>query len=175
MSFFYSYKDKINEEIKLSKITELFMLKKVLVICLLFFVGCESSFGAVFSKTNKSQQAELKPITEAVNPVVPQPVEYSNCFKVYNINSNNLFYLTLASVNANRFTVNEIQTDSGYILFSVVQRQFLASVIGLDANRALLKITPCNNYYYFPIGIVQNMFKYVELNLNTPVEKLGTM
>lgn len=105
-------------------------------------------------------------------PVQPQPVDFSNCNKFFKLDSLKLFYLTLASVNANRFTINEIQSKSGYVLFSVGQKQFLAKVIHIDAKNSMLKITPTNNTYFFPIGIVQNMFKYVELNANTNIEKL---
>lgn len=108
-------------------------------------------------------------------PVQPQSVDFGNCFKYFKIDNQRLFYLTLASVNANRFRIDEIQSKSGYVLFSVAQKQFLANVITIDSKNSMLKITPCNNIYYFPVGIVQNMFKYIELNFNTPVEKLSVL
>lgn len=109
------------------------------------------------------------------SPVQPQAVDFGNCNKFFKLDSSKLFYLTLASVNANRFRIDEIQSKSGYVLFSVAQKQFLASIITIDSKNSMLKITPCNNVYYFPIGIVQNMFKYIELNVNTPVEKLSVL
>lgn len=105
----------------------------------------------------------------------PQPVDFSSCNKFFKLDSQKLFYLTLAAANANRFTINEIQSKSGYVLFSVGQKQFLAKVINVDAKNSMLKITPSNNVYFFPVGIVQNMFKYIELNANTPVEKLNIL
>lgn len=109
------------------------------------------------------------------SPIQPQPVSFENCNKFFKINSQKLFYLALAGVNANRFRIDEIQSKSGYVLFSVAQRQFLARVINIDAQNSVLKITPCNNVYYFPVGIVQNMFKYIELNINIPVETLSIL
>lgn len=125
----------------------------------------------------KSSTGTLPPITSITqpSPVQPQPVDFSACNKSFKLDSQKLFYLTLAAVNANRFTIAEIQSKSGYILFSVGQRQFLATIINVDNSISMLKITPCNNVYYFPIGIVQNMFKYIELNINTPIEKLGIL
>ena len=108
----------------------------------------------------------------SIPPVQPQPVDFGHCSSLFKLDSQKLFYLTLASANANRFKINEIQSKSGYVLFTVAQRQFLASVISIDAQNSMLKITPCDNVYYFPVGIVQNMFKYIELNLSTPIEKL---
>jgi len=105
-------------------------------------------------------------------PTIPQPVDFSACNKYFKMDGQKLFYLTLASVNANRFKIDEIQSKSGYVVFTAAQKQFLASVIAIDSQNSLLKITPCSNVYFFQVGIVQNMFKYVELNVGTPVEKL---
>jgi len=128
----------------------------------------------VHPKTVATQQKSVQQgqVSASIPPVEPQPVDFGHCSSFFKLDSPRLFYLTLASVNANRFKIDEIQSKSGYVLFTVAQRQFLASVISIDSKTSMLKITPCNNVYYFPIGIVQNMFKYIELNINTPIEKL---
>ena len=51
----------------------------------------------------------------------------------------------------------------------------MATVVKLGVNKSMLKITPTNNNYYFAPGIVSNMFKYIDLNLNevvTSVKKI---
>lgn len=111
--------------------------------------------------------------TMPISPIAPQSVDYEACNKIFNVSSHKLFFLSLASANANRFSVDEIQSKSGYILFTVAQRQFLASVVGIDGTHSLLKITPCNNSYFFPVGIPLNFFKYIELNINTPIVSLS--
>lgn len=117
-----------------------------------------------------------KVATPTLNTTLPSTqsleVAVESCNKIFKADAQKLFFLTLSSLNANRFTIDEIQSKTGYILFSAGQRQFLASVIKINTQTAMLKITPCNNNYYFPIGIVQNVFKYIELNILTPVEKL---
>lgn len=115
------------------------------------------------SETNVSSQLSIP------------PVSFENCSKTFNLDSQRLFYLTLASVNANRFKIDEIQSKSGYVVFTAAKQQFLASVITVDSHRSMLKITPCNNIYYFSIGIVQNIFKYIELNMQTPIENLRVL
>lgn len=132
---------------------------------------------AVQTQVKKNSQPlpiQAKPIAQAqnVSPVQPQPVDFSLCNKTFKLDSQRLFYLTLASANANRFKIDEIQSKSGYVLFTVAKKQYLASVLTVSSQSSMLKITPCDNIYIFPVGIVQNMFKYIELNLNTPVEKL---
>lgn len=141
---------------------------KKIFFTLLFFcsLGCASALGS---------SAPIQTLPPQPTAVDPQPIDFACCNKFFKIDSQKLFYLTLAGINANRFKIDEIQSKCGYVVFSVAQKQFLASVITIDSKNSMLKITPCNNIYYFPIGIVQNMFKYVELNVNTPVSKLSVI
>lgn len=163
--------------------------KSYFAILILYFLGCGSTHGASapypqpigLEKINSLYPEMKTTLPMAVTPVVqasptqPQPIDFSNCNKNFKIDNQKLFYLTLAGINANRFQINEIQTKSGYILFTAAQKQFLASIVTIDSKNSMLKITPCSNIYYFPIGIVQNMFKYVELYSNTPIEKLSVL
>lgn len=100
----------------------------------------------------------------------PQNISFADCTKTYNISGEKLFYLTLESITANRFEIKEMQTKTGYILFRAAGKEFLATVAYYGLNKSLLKITPTNNSYYFAPGIVSNIFKYIDLNLDdTPV------
>lgn len=141
---------------------------RVLFSLFLILFCCQFSYAA--------QKPEVTAVPAAKpSPVQYQQVDYNVCSKTFRVDSQKLFYLTLAGVNANRFRIDEIQSKSGYVLFTVLNKQFLASVLSWGAGASMLKITPCDNTYYFPVGIVQNMFKYIELNLNTPVETLGVL
>lgn len=101
--------------------------------------------------------------------VTPQHIDTEQCCKLFKMPAEKLFYLTISSVNANKFTVEEIQSTSGYILFNAVGKQYLASIIKLDNNRSVLKITPADNIYYFQPGIVLNLFKYIDVNSLEPL------
>ena len=101
---------------------------------------------------------------EVVSLVTPQSVEFSSCTKTFEMNQEKLFYLAIASANANKFAIEEIQSKTGYILFSVAGKQYLASVVKVNAKQSMLKITPTNNNYFFPPGVVSNFFKYIDLN-----------
>ena len=108
--------------------------------------------------------------------VTPQNMAFDDCTKEYNMNQEKLYYLTIAAINANRFEVEELQSKTGYILFKAVNKEFLATIVKLGVNKSMLKITPTNNNYYFAPGIVLNIFKYVDLNLNeeiTPIKKVN--
>ena len=98
--------------------------------------------------------------------ITSQNVPYDNCYKIYNTDNVSLFFLTLSAINANRFQVNEIRSKAGYILFTAVNKQFLASISNVNKNQGLLRITPIDGSYYFQPGIVLNIFKFVELNVS---------
>ena len=110
---------------------------------------------------NSEEQMNLSTLITAQN------VKYDSCTRVFNIDNINLYYLTIAAINANRFKIEEIQSKSGYVLFTAVNKQFLATVSNVNTNQAMLKIVPADENYYFQPGIVLNIFKYIELNLNT--------
>ena len=99
-----------------------------------------------------------------------QKIPYESCTKMFggtgsnSVNKEKLFYLTLGAVSANKFSVEEIQTENGYIIFKAAGQKYLATVSEIDNNNSILRITPCNNVYLFQPGILVNMFKYIELN-----------
>lgn len=110
-----------------------------------------------------SSAIEQPPITQ------PQNIAFENCTKMFAVNKEKLFYLTLGAITANKFNIEEIQTQDGYIIFSIANNNYLATVSGIDSANSILKITPCNDIYYFPSGILINMFKYIDLNLNIEI------
>jgi len=134
-------------------------MERIRIICLVFFTFIFVSCGALFAN---------EPISMSTL-VTPQNVSFETCNKLFNIPAEKLFYLSISGINANRFQIDEIQSKTGYILFTAVNKQFLASIVKIDNTKSVLKITPTNNLYYFPPGIVLNIFKYIEVNENTPV------
>lgn len=104
--------------------------------------------------------------------ITAQNVKYENCTKVFNTDNISLLYLTIAAVNANRFSIDEIQSKSGYVLFTAVNKRFLATVTNVNTKQAMLKITPEDNNYFFQPGIVLNVFKYIELNLGEKLQNI---
>ena len=102
-----------------------------------------------------------------MQPIVSvQNVSFEQCTKIFKVDSENLFYLTISAINANRFNITEIQSKTGYILFNAVGKEFLANIVKIYDKNSILRITPVNNVYYFQPGIVLNIFKYIELNID---------
>jgi hypothetical protein len=142
------------------------MRVRVLILTLIVsflpsFADTTLSYPTVQSITVQKPQI---PITQ------PQNVAFEDCTKMFEINKEKLFYLTLGAVSANRFTVEEIQTSNGYIIFTAANNKYLATIAGIDANNSILKITPCNDIYFFPPGVILGMFKYIEINVNTELK-----
>ena len=130
------------------------------IITLFFILMMFISPVTADTTTNNNQNLSLSTL------VTLQNVPFEQCTKIFDIDTENLYYLTIASINANRFNITELQSKTGYILFNAVGKEFLASVIKVDDTHSLLRITPTNNIYYFQPGIVLNVFKYVEINKN---------
>ena len=83
-----------------------------------------------------AQPQAAPPITQ------PQNVAFEACTKMFAINKEKLFYLTLGAVNANRFNIEEIQTQNGYIIFSAANNKYLATIMvySKSSDNALLEI-----------------------------------
>jgi hypothetical protein len=129
------------------------IIKKIVLVAL----GCVMlSSCSVFAE---GEQMSLSTLITAQN------INFENCTKVFNTDNVSLFHLTASAINANRFTIDEIQSQSGYILFTAVNKQFIASVSNVNTNQGMLRITPADGNYYFQPGIVLNIYKYIELNL----------
>ena len=131
-----------------------------------FIIACLLSISVVLAEpvASVSQPQVAPPITQ------PQNIAFENCTKMFAVNKEKLFYLTLSAVTANKFSIDEIQTQNGYIIFSAANNKYLATIAGIDADNSILKITPCNEIYFFPPGILLGMYKYIELNLNTEIK-----
>jgi len=128
----------------------------ILFLMLIFFVP--------FVKADEQQ-----PFTSLVTP---QNVDFKICTRTYIMPAEKLFYMAIASAKENKFTVDEIQSKTGYILFTAAGKQYLASVVKVDDKKTMLKITPTNNNYFFAPGIVLNFFRYIDLNGATPLATL---
>ncbi len=136
-------------------------MERVIKFLLCILMLLLSSYVPVYSA---GEQLSLSTLITAQN------VSYENCTKVFNTDNVSLFHLTLAAINANRFTVDEVQSKNGYILFTAVNKQFLAMVSNVNTNQGILRITPADGNYFFQPGIVLNIFKYIEVNLSKKPE-----
>lgn len=125
-----------------------------------------SLFILLFSSANAQEEIPVNIL------VTPQQIDFRTCTRNYILPAEKLFYMAIASANANKFKIEEIQSKTGYILFTVANKQYLASIVKIDSTHSQLKITPTNDNYFFAPGIVSNFFRYIDLNGATPMVEL---
>lgn len=134
------------------------MKKKLLLsVCFLIVTGLCSSLSA-------------EPLSPA--PQTSTYASYNSCLRQYNMPFEKLYYLSLASVNSNKFEILEMQSRNGYILFQANDKEFLLSVMKRDNKTSFVKITPADNNYAFSVLIPQRIFSYIDLNLMLPVQEV---
>ena len=68
--------------------------------------------------------------------ITPQNINFNTCTRTYILPADKLFYMAIASANANRFEIDEIQSKTGYILFTAVNKQYLASIVEVDSTHS---------------------------------------
>lgn len=139
-------------------------MKKVLMLFLMIL------FCAVPVTAEDSPAAQLAEL----ELVTPQNIDFAKCVKTFNFPVEKLFYLSISAINANHFQIEELQSKMGYILFRAANKNFLMSVVKVDAEHSMLKITPADNVYFFPYGVVYNIYKYIDLNAEEQLQMLPT-
>jgi hypothetical protein len=107
-----------------------------------------------------------QPVQNVQQPVQVQKSELINCVKTYPIAYDKLFYLTLAGLNEYNYKIKEIQTKSGYIVFETGYRKFLVSIVYVSSQKSIIKITPYSGNYDFNPTVPQNVFKYIDSEMN---------
>ena len=89
----------------------------------------------------------------------------ADCIKTFPVGFEKLYYLTLAGMNQYNYKIKEMQTKSGFIIFTDNNNKtFLASIIYVSSTKSMLKLTPCDNTYNFTVHTPTNMFNYIEAN-----------
>ena len=140
------------------------MVVKFLIFLLIFLGRISMPEMAEDVSANPSSELEL---------VTPKNVDFSKCVRNFDFPVEKLFYLSILAINANHFEIEELQSKMGYILFRAAGKSFLMSVAKVDAEHSMLKITPADNVYFFPYGVVYNIYKYIELNADEQLQELN--
>ncbi len=137
-------------------------MKKVFALFFALFCCCVP---VIAEESPAAQLLELQLVT-------PQNIDFAKCVKTFNFPVEKLFYLSILAINANNFDIEELQSKMGYILFRAANKNFLMSVVKVDAEHSMLKITPADNIYFFPYGVVYNIYKYIDLNSEEQLQSL---
>lgn len=137
------------------------MIKKI--FALLFMLGISCSF--VLAEDVDVTMPQEKPNTLVYT-------NYRDCIKLYKLPFDKLYFIALSSVNANKYEIVEMQSRNGYIMFKAENKEFLLTVLQKDKDYSFIKLTPCDNNYYFSSNIPQNIFNQIALQFNTEIKEI---
>lgn len=111
---------------------------------------------------------DVVPINTTIK-AVPDSIDFS---KTYKTTSENLLYLLLAAINAQNYSIEEIQFRTGSVLFKAYTKEFIASVSAQDGYNSFIKIIPADNNYNFSPVLLEKLHNYIELNNNINFQKV---
>lgn len=143
------------------------MRKFVLTMICLF-----SSLSVAFADgiNNELSNSDILAVnTTATNMVVlPATTQtrtaVSECCETINMNSEQLFYLTLAALNKMNYKIKEVQSKTGTVLFQAASREFLVTIANQDGNHTFIKILPADSNYAFSPVMIQSIFSFLKSN-----------
>lgn len=141
----------------------------ILLLCLVYFA--QNAYAEEITPPTQNTSAEQTEDSLKNALINPQNIEFSKCCASFEMSAEKLFYLAISAVNANNFEIEEIQSKMGYILFRAVNKSFLISISKENDTHSMIKITPADNIYFFPYGVVYNIFYYIDLNKAETLEK----
>lgn len=138
------------------------MKKKAVIFTLFILFGLNADASQAVSGAAPISSASVK-------------ADYSVCNDTFHVTPENLLYAALGALNKLNFTVKEVQSKTGTILFSSSAGEFLVTIAKADSTHSFMKILPANNNYSFSPEFTKNIFVAVKAGvLNGNIKSLGS-
>ena len=137
------------------------MIKKIYLLLVLSLLISPATF---------AQEIEVEKTQEKPNTTTY--TNYRDCIKLYKLPYDKLFFLALSSIEANKFEIVEMQSRGGYIIFKAENKEFLITVLQKDKLYSFMKISPCDNNYYFSPNIPEKIFNQIALLFNAELKEI---
>ncbi len=109
---------------------------------------------------------------EAKQTTQPVYTSYHDCIRLYKLPFGKLYFLALSAANSLGYEIKEMQSRNGYIIIEAEGKEFLLSANTKNKSYTYLKLSPCDNNYYFNPQIPKKIFNYVDLNFNMDIKDL---
>lgn len=116
-----------------------------------------------------AQSCFAQEVVPSANKATVNTVDYA---KSYRTSSENLLYLLLSAINAQNYSIEEIQFKTGSVLFKAYTKEFIASVSAQDGYNSFIKIIPADNNYNFSPMLIEKLHTYIEINNNINYQKI---
>ena len=96
-----------------------------------------------------------------------------NCYKIYPKDADSLFMSAISALGSNKnYTISEIQSGNGYILFLYGSKYYLLTLTKRYQNQTEIKILPQNSDFSQDDKVAQNVFSLIDAKLKTPMEPI---
>ncbi len=96
-----------------------------------------------------------------------------DCYKLYGVDADTLFLNAIAVLNStNEYTISEIQSKNGYILFTNGSKYYLLTVTKRYQNQTEIKILPQNSDYSLGNVVASDVFNLISLKLKNPIGQI---
>ena len=93
------------------------------------------------------------------------------CYKIYPKDADTLFMNAVAAIGSDsHYTISEIQSKNGYILFLHGSKYYLLTLTKRYQSQTEIKILPQNSEFTEGNTVAQNIFNLIDLKLKTPME-----
>lgn len=98
----------------------------------------------------------------------------TNCNKNYPISADNLYMLTLSTLNSQgQYEVVEMQSKSGYIMFLAANKKsYVATISKEGTTSSNIKILPANSDFSNGTAIQKAVFDLIDLNIKNIPQKV---
>ena len=95
------------------------------------------------------------------------------CYKIYPKDADTLFMNAIGAIGSNnRYTISEIQSKNGYILFLHGSKYYLLTLTKRYQNQTEIKILPQNSEFSEGNSVAKDIFSLIDLKLKTPMEQV---
>lgn len=96
---------------------------------------------------------------------------FEECYKIYPKDADTLFMSALGAINSDsRFSISEIQSANGYILFLYGSKYYLLTLTKRYQNQTEIKILPQNSDFSQGSSVAQTVFGLIDTKLkNAPM------
>ncbi len=100
--------------------------------------------------------------------------DLEECYKLYGVDADTLFINAVAALNsADEYTIYEIQSKNGYILFLSAGMYYLLTVTKRYQNQTEVKILPQNSDYSLGSVVASDIFNLISAKLKTPIVQVN--
>ena len=96
---------------------------------------------------------------------------FEECYRIYSKDADTLFMSALGAINSDsRFSISEIQSKNGYILFLYGSKYYLLTLTKRYQNQTEIKILPQNSDFSQGSTVAQSVFALIDARLkNMPM------